>query len=388
MKCHSLLLLILSSSLHSIAAQQCGTSGFSIAGSSTVYPIATAWAAAYSDMCTGIKISPIDDDGSSNGAARVCGAGEDGASTVEIGDMSRQWREEEATQQDDGYTYDCVIGDDSRSVIQIDVALDGISVVASGGGTAASCIEVLDGLTIDQLRWMFSNYTDSQLEATGWDPASIANSDGDETTHLWSELNASCEATEILAAGQDETHGTFDYFSETLFADMDNGEGFANTYNADPDGPGGTVSYVESNPAAVGYVGYAYYYQNGIELYVAAIENDAGDFVTPGADSVVDGTYNPLSRTIYMNLLDDPESLANTVPFIQFGFSSDGADIVATTGYVPIPNPSEMLARLPAAGATQTDAEGSDVKSSSAQSVKSFSAVAAALVVSIAVTLM
>ena len=137
---------------------------------------------------------------------------------------------------------------------------------------------------------------------------------------------------------------------------MDNGELFSSSYDASPQGPDGTIAFVEANPAAVGYVGYAYYYQNGIELYVAAIQNDKGDFVTPGADSVVDGTYNPLSRTIYMNLLNDPTVLANTVPFLQFGFSSDGTDIVSTTGYVPIPNPSEMLARL----SVEPDSTGGD----------------------------
>lgn len=128
---------------------------------------------------------------------------------------------------------------------------------------------------------------------------------------------------------------------------MDNGETFVASYDANPQGPAGTVAFVEQNAAAVGFVGYSYYFQNGIDLYVAAIKNDRGDFIIPGANSVVDGTYNPLSRTIYMNLLNDPESLENTVPFMLFGFSPDGADIVVTTGYVPVPNPAEMVVRLP-----------------------------------------
>lgn len=211
----ALLLLGLLSVLAS-AQEECGPSGFGIAGSSTVFPIATAWVEGYIAMCPDIEISPIDDDGSSNGAARVCDASEEGASAVEIGNMSREWEDDEAAVQADGFTYQCVAGDTSRSVIQVDVALDGISVVASGGGAAAVCIQAIGGLTVDQLRWIYSSYTDTQLEANGWDPASLANSDGNETTRLWSELDVSCEATEVVASGQDDTHGTHDYFAETV----------------------------------------------------------------------------------------------------------------------------------------------------------------------------
>ena len=116
---------------------------------------------------------------------------------------------------------------------------------------------------------------------------------------------------------------------------------------------------------------------------MAAIQNEDGDFVTPGADSVVDGTYNPLSRTIYMNLLNDPTVLANTVPFLQFGFSSDGTDIVSTTGYVPIPNPSEMLARLSVEPAS-TGGDGATAESAASIAIRG-SVLAATMLLSLLV---
>jgi hypothetical protein len=142
------------------------------------------------------------------------------------------------------------------------------------------------------------------------------------------------------------------------------GEGYAANYVPSTLGPEETVAFLASNPDALAYIGYAYYYEHGIELYAAAIQNQNGTYVTPGADSVVDGSYNPLSRRIYMNLLDDAGSLANTVPFALYGFSTDGTDLVTTTGYVPIPNPSEMLARLPGSNTTTTTGTGSGSSSS------------------------
>lgn len=113
--------------------------------------------------------------------------------------MSRQWKDTEAEKQADGYTYNCLIGDTTRSAIQIDVAIDGLSVVVKSGGAAAGCLDKLPGLTIDQLRWIFSSYTDSELTATGWDAAAaIPNSDNDENTHLWSELNVSERQMQLI----------------------------------------------------------------------------------------------------------------------------------------------------------------------------------------------
>lgn len=44
--------------------------------------------------------------GSSSGARRVCAFYND-SSHVDIGDMSRDWRDREATRLDDGYTLEC-----------------------------------------------------------------------------------------------------------------------------------------------------------------------------------------------------------------------------------------------------------------------------------------
>jgi ABC-type phosphate transport system substrate-binding protein len=190
------------------SGQECGPDGsFSIAGSSTVLPIAMLWAEGYSAICTGTEIT-VESGGSSAGAARVC-ADETSGTPVEIGDMSRPWKDTEATAAGDG-VYNCVVGDTSRSAIQIDVAIDGLSVATQTGGAGNLCIESLGGLTTDQLRWIFSSYGEVALIASGWDVSALANSDGDDTTHLWSELSADCPAVEIMISGPDSESGTYE----------------------------------------------------------------------------------------------------------------------------------------------------------------------------------
>ncbi len=161
----------------------CGPAGgtISIAGSSTVFPVASSWADIYTTFCD-VEIT-VEGGGSSNGAGRVCAVAERGT-PVDIGDMSREWKDTEALPLSD-YLYGCVEGDETREVIQVDVAIDGLTVAVAHAGHALECIEIIGGLTTHQLRWIYSNYNDQRLIETGWDPSSLKNSDSNSQTHKW-----------------------------------------------------------------------------------------------------------------------------------------------------------------------------------------------------------
>ena len=62
----------------------------------------------------------VEAGGSSDGAGRVCNNTERGTE-VDIGNMSREWKDSEAATTD-GYTFDCVAGSASRHAIQVDVS--------------------------------------------------------------------------------------------------------------------------------------------------------------------------------------------------------------------------------------------------------------------------
>ena len=335
---------------------QCGPPGqkISMAGSSTVYPLAQLWAEKYMTMCDGITIT-VEKGGSSSGAARVCGNLKEGESAIDIGDMSREWYPEEGQQSPNGYLHQCVAGDQARSNIQIGVAVDGISLATKKNGTADNCIHLLGGLSVDQLRWIYSNYTFDELLATGWDPEAITNDDADPKTHLWSEIDSRCDSVEVRIAGTEVDSGTSDYFQETVLVDLDYGENYASTrfqgyYTSTDDDE--ILQFLETNDAAIAFVGSTHILRNKTHLSAVPIENDEGNYILPTIDHLSDGTYNPFSRVLYMNLLNDAASLDNTRPFINFGFSSNGTDLVAETGYAALGESERqiLLSLLPEQG--------------------------------------
>lgn len=303
--------------------------------------------------------------GGSSDAGRVCANLELGPS-VDIGDMSRSWKEEEAKQRLGlGYLYDCLQGDTERSALQVPVALDGVTVATGVKGAAAECMAILDGkLTIDQLRWIYSNYTESQLDAAGWDKASIKNPDRDPSTHLWSELDARCQPMEIEIAGPGDSHGTYAFFMEVILTDAGNGEGFASNRNVNYNGMdkvSALLLYLQQVDSSIAYFGYTFYYENKENLLAAKIQNDMGDFVAPSHDTIADSSYNPLSRAIFMNVRNDKDSLENTGPFVSFGLQTDA--LVRATGFVPITKEDTQiwLQRLQAAPYGQDESSASDL---------------------------
>ena len=69
----------------------------------------------------------------------------------------------------------------------------------------------MGGVTPDQLRWMFSAETAAELTAAGLDMSAVTpNGDGDDATHKWSELDASCPDAEIALAYPDAASGTYE----------------------------------------------------------------------------------------------------------------------------------------------------------------------------------
>ena len=330
-----------------------------IAGSSTVFPVAQLWSEIFSIGCNNVKID-LNGGGSSVGAGRVCG-NTDRGTPVDIGNMSREWRvgneadvkslkkKKESDDEDgedgenanDDFLYTCLEppGDSSRSAIQIDVAIDGLTIAVQEGGVAYQCIQLLGGLSVDQLRWIYSNYNDRDLVDTGWDQNSLRNSDFNSQTHLWSELDGRCEHIEIRIAGADDLSGTYEYFSETVFTDHDNGETFDTARpgfgyeNSEDDEK--LVTYLQEFGEAISYFGYSYYYVNRNALSAVPVQNNDGNFVLPDPTTIGDGTYNPLARRIYMNLLNDEDTLKHTIPFVKFGLNNPA--LVGHTGYVAIP---------------------------------------------------
>ena len=291
--------LLLIASIGAASAQlDCGPTGFSVAGSSTVEPIAKAWAERYQAKCPGLNIT-VEGGNSNVGARRVCNLTSSGTA-VDIGNMSREWRITTEANLTATKKYVCNIGTKSRSVTQIDVALDGITVVLINGGLAAQCLRKLDGdgLSIDQLRWIYSNYTQAQLTQSGWDATSIPFNDNNETSHKWSEISPECPKGEIKLSAPGSLSGTFDFFKEVVLPNAT--EGVATKR------PNGIVQseidevlvdFVETSSEeiygdAIVFFGFSFFINEGQILYGVPIRaKGASVWVRPNLTTVEDATY-------------------------------------------------------------------------------------------------
>merc|ERR1711983_510998 len=193
---------------------------------------------------------------------------------------------------------------------QFEVAIDGVSVGVKSGGEADECVSKLGDLTMDQLRWIFSDWSEKKLSKDGWDPDSVPNSDGDDSTHLWSELHDSCSTDEILTEGE-PIRGSYEGEEDMMKV----------------------IKTIKKDDAAIGYFGYLF--SDDEEIVLTPLENEKGDFVSPSQETLEDASY-PFTRRIFMNVLQS--SLETTGPFVEFGMSDTGSALVAEVGYVPIPN--------------------------------------------------
>lgn len=334
----------------SLAGIACGPNGnIFMGGSSTVYPVASLWGNVYADAC-GIATTVIS-GGSTLGAQLACGIPlAQSTQLADIGNMSRQFLSKEAVLSDaTGYDYKCLIGV-KRAVREFPVAIDGITFAFSLNGAAAKCLPTLagKGLTVDQLRWMYSSYTYAQLVANGWDKTSLPNYDGNDATHYWSELGGSgCPAVEIFIAGSPNVAGTYQYFVSTTMTGV--GETIAITrpagyFNVPYDDPDVVVAYLQQTSPSIGFFGYSYYEKNTKTLGAASIKNKAGIFIPPTQATFIDGSYNPYTRLVYMQLVTVFLTFQKTSAFVKFGTSTAVGDTLAiASGLFPLSTANKNL---------------------------------------------
>jgi len=350
------------------SAQTCGTEVFRVAGANALEPVAALWGKNYAAKCnipitTDVVANPptgkeivIEGGGAAAGAARVCNTLTNGGA-VDIGMVSRAWRPAEATTTD-GWNYQCARGDKTRKVIKVDVVVDGVTLVVKKGGVGAACINQLGGLTVDQIRWIYSSYTIAQLKQTGWSDKALAAGTG-STDNVWSSLNKNCASSEINISGPTLIQGTYESFRDVILTDWANGE------TADKSGLRGyfaalefqdIVDYVEADASAIGFIPYAFYFANTGTLLAASVQNRAGEYIAPDGESIQSNDYNPLSRRLHMNLLTT--TIGRTRPYLEYGFSNAGDANVKELGYEPLPLATQiqMLSRAKSTKGINIDA--------------------------------
>lgn len=256
-------------------------------GSSTVGPLTNAVLEEFNAVAPNIQVT--------NGISGTGGGFERfTAGETDISNASRPIDEEEiALAEENGVEY-----------YEFLVALDGLSVIVNPENDFADC------LTVEQL---------NQL----WAP--------DSTVTMWSELDPEWpeEAIELYGAGTDS--GTFDFFTEEI-----NGEAGASRtdYQATED-DNVTVQGVAGNPFALGYLGYSYVQENPDAVRAVAIDGGEG-CVEPTPETVLDGSYAPLSRPLYIYVNAESLQRPEAQEFLRFYLAS-ASETAGLVGFIQIP---------------------------------------------------
>lgn len=221
-----------------------------IAGSSTVFPIASAVAEEFQKEHSGVNIS-VQSTGSGGGFANFFCTGK-----TDFNNASRPIKKEEKEQ--------CRGNDVAWH--EINVATDALTVVVNNEA------DFVDHLTVEELRKI-------------WKPDPVQS---------WAEVRDGFPDKSIERYGAAETSGTFDYFTEAVV-----GESGAHTqdYQATED-DNTIVQGVSGSKYAIGYFGFAYYQGNKDKVKALAIDDGDGP-VKPTLKNAKAGKYTPLSRPLF-----------------------------------------------------------------------------------------
>jgi phosphate transport system substrate-binding protein len=193
---------------------------------------------------------------------------------------------------------------------RFDMAYDGITVVVSTEN------DFLESLTVDELK-------------------SIWAADGGVTT--WADVKPEWPAEPIELYGPGTASGTFDYFNEAILGD----DAAVRTDYIPSEDDNVLVQGVAGSKFALGYFGYSYYEENQDTLKAISIDNGSGA-VAPSIESISDGSYAPLGRTlfIYVNA-GDLTSRPEVAEFVKY-YVATADEIAPSVGYIPLPGADEL----------------------------------------------
>lgn len=260
-----------------------------IDGSSTVLPISEAVAEEFAKQYP--KVLPTVGRSGTGGGFKKFANGE-----VDITGASRPIRpDEDALCKQNGIEY-----------IEIPVAYDAMAVVVNPQNTWC------DSLTVAELKKI-------------WEPAA----QGKITN--WSQVRPGFPNERLMLFGAGTDSGTFDYFTAAIVGKEKASRG---DYTGSEDDDI-LVQGVARTKGALGYFGLAYYENNQNKLKLVAIDNGNGP-VLPSRESVINGTYQPLARPlfIYVNVkaLERPE----VAEFVKFSIENS-SKLADEVGYIGLP---------------------------------------------------
>jgi phosphate transport system substrate-binding protein len=148
----------------------------------------------------------------------------------------------------------------------------------------------------------------------------------------WNQVNPAWPDAPIKLFGPGADSGTFDYFTEAVVGKAKSSRG---DFTASED-DNVLVQGVARDASALGYFGFAYYVENEDKLKAVPVVNDKGQAVAPSLEAVVKGTYQPLSRPIFIYVNAKSLGKPEVKDFVQF-YLENAAKLAQEVKYVPLP---------------------------------------------------
>jgi phosphate transport system substrate-binding protein len=244
-----------------------------IDGSTTVGPIAKAFAEYYMSLNPNVNIT-VSESGSGNGAKSLING------VCDVADMSRFMKGKEFT---------AAVEAGITPVAHV-VALDGLPVIVHPSNP-------VKGLTVEQVRDIYMGKITSWKEVGGPDKA-------------------------IVVVSRDTNSGTYETFEKMVMQKQKIADGTEYV------GSNGAVRQrVQSTPAAIGYAGLGF-----VDRTVKALEING---IAPSQSTVITGEY-PIARPLFMFTNGYPKLGSHLYRFVTLYLSEKGQEIVESIGFVPV----------------------------------------------------
>ena len=281
-----------------------------ISGSSTVEPISSIVGADFNAANPGVEYS-VDGPGTGDGFALLC----DGS--IDIADASRAIDEDEiALCEEAGISY-----------IELQVGIDGISVITSPNNTAVTCLSFAD------------LYALTGPESQGFDTWDAANGLADEIgSGDFGEVHTPYPSQSLDITAPGEESGTYDSYVTFVIADLAEARGADEATRPDYQGSADDNVIIENiggSDGSLGWVGFAFADENSDS--VTSLEVDGGSgCVAPSPETIASGEY-PMSRPlfIYVNA-EEAAARPELAAFVDYYLSDEGIAAVTEADYVAL----------------------------------------------------
>ena len=262
-------------------------------GSSTIFPISEAVAEEFGKANSSVRTPTVGISGTGGGFQKFC-RGE-----TDISNASRPIRSSEIE----------ACAKAGVEYIELPIAYDGLAIVVNPKNTWA------DHITVAELK-------------TLWSP------DAQNTVTRWNNVRASWPAREIRLFGAGVDSGTYDYFTEATVGK----EGASRGDFTSSEDDNVLVQGVSSDELALGFLPLAYVEANRERLKIVPVDdgkpdNGAGP-IEPSYDTVGNGTYQPLSRPLFIYVSRAAADRPEVQQFVEMFITR--TDLVREVGYIEL----------------------------------------------------